>query len=142
MLTISQLVAHVESGNVKHAMRFEPGWKHDNNIITLVRQAHAPAYMNTTTAKNIMATSYGLYQVMGENIYRLGYKKPINEFMNSESDQLAIFKKFLEWRNINFTVEQLFCDNEKLRLFARRYNGSYAYTETLTKGRNYLNLVK
>lgn len=142
MLIISKLVAHVESGDVKHAMRFEPGWKHDNNIISLVRQAHAPAYMNTTTAKNIMATSYGLYQIMGENIYRLGYKKPINEFMNSENDQLAIFEKFLEWRRINFTVEELFSDSEKLRLFARRYNGSYAYADTLKHGYNYLNLVK
>lgn len=141
-LTISKLVSQIESNNVPYAMRFEPGWRHDNNIITMVRQAHAPAYMNTTTAKTIMATSYGLYQIMGENIYRLGYKKPINEFMNSPNDQLDIFNKFLSWRGIDYTVNEIFTNREKMEKFARRYNGSLAYIQTLMNGYNYLNLVK
>lgn len=141
-LTISQLVASAESNHVKHAMRFEPGWRHDNNIISLVRQAHAPAYMNTTTAKNIMATSYGLYQIMGENIYRLGYKKPINEFMNSEADQLEIFNKFLAWRGIDYTVDEIFSDRAKMEKFAKRYNGSLSYIQTLTNHYNHFRVFK
>lgn len=141
-LTISKLVSQIESNNVPYAMRFEPGWRHDSNIISAVRQAHAPAYMNTTTAKNIMSTSYGLYQIMGENIYRLGYKKPINEFMNNPSEQLDIFNKFLVWRGINYTVEEIFSDRAKMEKFAKRYNGSLSYIQTLTNGYNYFKLVK
>lgn len=142
MLTISRLVASAESNHVKHAMRFEPAWRHDNNITSLVRQAHAPAYMNSTTAKTIMATSYGLYQIMGENIYRLGYKKPINEFMNNPEDQLDIFNKFLVWRGINYSVEEIFSDRTKMEKFAKRYNGSLSYVQTLTNHYNHFKVFK
>lgn len=123
-VTISRLVKQVESGNQIQAMRFEPGWKHDTNILPWIVQAHRPAYMNNTTARTIAATSWGLYQIMGENIYRLGYRLPIMDYMHDEKAQDDMFRKFLIWRGIDYAVEEIMADADKMYKFARRYNGN------------------
>lgn len=126
--TISQLVAQVESGNVPWAMRFEPAFKPSEQAINNCIKAHKPAYMNRTTAENICKTSFGAYQIMGENIYTVcKYGESIAQFLSSKFDQHTAFTRFIEARGINFSTEEILRDVDKRNLFARRYNGSTGY---------------
>jgi len=129
---ISQVVAQIESGNVPWVMRFEPAFKTSAEAKNKCIAAHKPGYMNQTTADSICRTSYGLYQIMGENIYTVcGFTGTIAQFLNDAHAQEACFYRFIERRGINFTVEEILRDVEKRNLFARRYNGSTAYAVKL-----------
>lgn len=134
--TLSQLVAKVESANCAHALRHEPGFTKyvtPQGIANCIA-GHRPAYMNRTTAEMICKTSFGTYQIMGENIYTVcGFKRSIAEFFDSDAIQLACFQAFIKGRGINYTLEQIKESRELRERFARRYNGSVAYAETLRK---------
>lgn len=128
MLTTSQLIARIESNNIPHALRFEPNFKPSQRAVDLCIAAHKPAYMNRATAEMICRTSWGLYQIMGENIYAMcGVSIPISRFMIDIETQERAFYAFLRNRQINFLPEELRTDENKRILFARRYNGSSAY---------------
>ena len=133
--TLSQLVALVESGDNPHALRYEPGF--DKYVlpatIKKIIAAHKPAYMNTTTARELLKFSYGRYQIMGENIYSLGYQGTIAAFLNDDMAQLTMFSAFIRSRNINYSLAHLKANEMRLKEFARKYNGSVAYAETLRK---------
>ncbi|ACO03459.1 lysozyme (Muramidase) (Lytic enzyme) (Protein P15) [Persephonella marina EX-H1] len=45
------------------------------------------------------------------------------EFLYNEELQEKAFQEFIEKRKINFSVEELKSDPEKIRRFARYYNG-------------------
>ena len=133
ILTTSQLIAQVESGDLPGALRFEPGFKKylTGKSITRCIQAHKPAYMNGTTASTLLCFSYGRYQIMGENIYALGYSGTLIDFICSDALQLEFFNKYVESRKIDYSLQRIIADKSARENFARRYNGSVLYAETM-----------
>lgn len=82
------------------------------------------------TAQVLYATSFGLYQVMGYNLYSLGLHRPISEFLAGPHARIlqdAMFAKFLSGKGILYTWRELASDQDKLNLFATKYNGSLSY---------------
>lgn len=132
MKTISELIAKVESNGVQWAMRYEAHFKPSVAAINNCIAAHRPAFMSRSTAEMICKTSWGKFQIMGENLYTIcGLKCDVNSYMCDADLQEETFFRFLEKRDINYSVEQLLADAGKMSKFARRYNGSTSYVKTL-----------
>lgn len=126
--TLDQVVSAVESGGNQFAVRFERGIF---NRIT--NQGTSPCvdriikihHCSDDTARSIYATSYGLYQIMGFNLYsKLSCTVPYMDFLNDRVLQLQMFAAFLKFNNmLNFTVETLVSDPVALNKFSAAYNG-------------------
>lgn len=135
---LSYIISLVESSGFSGAMRFEPkvyetvkGHEVDGYFIPDIMRINR---CTAETAEVIYSTSYGLYQLMGYNLYRLGLHRPISEFLNGVQSRLlqdTLFAKFLSDRNILFTVEEMHEDPAKLARFAEHYNGSEAYADRM-----------
>lgn len=133
-LTVSAIVAQVESAGRLSAIRFEPAkWSHYLVSPSAPEVAICAHYneCSTDTARMICASSWGLYQLMGFNLYApphyggYGLTGSIHEFWaDGEQIQEAAFAWFLKSRRIDdITAEQLANDpNARLR-FATAYNG-------------------
>ena len=135
--SISQLVAQVESNNVPWVMRYEPHFKPSAVAINNCIRAHAPGYMNRTTAEMICKTSWGLFQIMGENLYTVcKYQGSVSNLCTDELLQETLFQAFIKARKIDFTSTEIMGDIQKLHLFSKRYNGSLLYAEKLVKAYN------
>lgn len=130
MITLEQIVAQVESGGFSHAYRFEPVlYQHRDEmprqiILDIMRIHHC----NQLSAAVIYSSSYGLYQIMGMNLYGpLEYKGTIFDYCMSEDDQNAAFEQFT--RVIRTSTKEAswdgsqFTDNDAFQRFARFYNG-------------------
>lgn len=126
--TTAQLIARIESNNNAHAMRYEPAFRIDELTLTKARK-----YQKVThaTAGIILKTSWGKYQMMGYNIYFLGYQSDIIDFCTNMSHQDKMFQEFLEYHNINYTLEELKTDETKRNHFAKVYNGSLSYADKI-----------
>ncbi|MBF7687746.1 N-acetylmuramidase domain-containing protein [Acinetobacter rathckeae] len=82
------------------------------------------------------STSWGQFQIMGENWQALGYKTVqdfVNEQFNSESAQLESFIRFVEWKT--GTV-----NNQKVKLIDALREGNWDIVFTLYNGANYKKL--
>ena len=130
LIQTANIIAKIESGNWRHAVRFEPGFYNRyltqtaiNNIINAAK----PAYMNATTAKHLLAMSWGKYQIMGENLYTIcALKNELFEYVADDALQLETFIRFVRAKGIAFSPDDL-KDKAKRDRFATRYNGSVAY---------------
>lgn len=132
--TLSQLVAQIESGNCAWAIRIEPGFKPSQRAIDNCIAAHKPAYMNRATAEMICRSSWGTYQIMGENLYTIcKVNTPIAHFMAADALQLKAYNAHNVYKGIDFTLEEVKRDEGKRISFARRYNGSAAYAAKMQK---------
>jgi len=124
MLTLSRLVAEVESNNSPYAVRYESGWRYTTKkSIDSFHRAHRPVRMSEETVRILLASSWGKYQMMGSNLYDMGYGAELVQFASTEFEQDIWFKNFLQTRGIDFTLEEILKDKAKRQLFARRYNG-------------------
>lgn len=132
--TISELVAKVESNGIPYAMRFEPKFTVSPQAVNNCIRAYKPLQISRATAEMICRTSWGKFQIMGENLYTVcAFASDVNHFMNSDADQEFCFQRFIEKRGINFTLEDIRQDAGKMSMFARRYNGSSEYAVTLKR---------
>ena len=132
--TISELGAKVESNGIPYAMPFEPKFTVSPQAVNNCIRAFKPLQISRATAEMICRTSWGRYQIMGENLYTIcGLQCNVNEFMNSDLLQLDCFHTFIDKRGIYFTLEDIRQDPGKMNLFARRYNGSSEYAVTLKR---------
>jgi hypothetical protein len=101
-LTISQLIAQIESGGNPALVRYEPGWKYVTKAaLTKFHAAHRPGKMNDLTANMMLSCSWGKFQMMGSNLYDLDYSGTVIAFAASEYLQQQYFDAFLRSRNIN-----------------------------------------
>lgn len=138
---LSYIVSQVESAGFAGALRFEPsvygtikGLTNDSNPPTkgteLVQVVARVNRCTIETAEVLYSTSFGLYQLMGYNLYRLGLHMPVSEFLSGTHGRMlqdALFAIFLSDRNINFKWNEMASDPDKLNRFAEHYNGSLAY---------------
>ena len=129
--TISQLIAQTESAGNKWAIRFEPGFHPSTLNVKRCIDCAAPATMSFATAETLCASSWSLYQIMGENVYDLGYRGNFLDYFVDEQKQLDIFNRYLQSRQIDYDLETVLNDQLKRENFARKYNGSAAYADRL-----------
>lgn len=121
--SLSELVSLAESANNPQAIRYEQYFKPSIVAITNCKKYNGNT-LSFSTANMLCKTSFGLFQIMGENIYGpLKYQKSVFDFVQSETDQLELFIRFIRWRGINYTLEEILHDPEKRERFSRRYNG-------------------
>lgn len=137
--TISELIALVETGNNLHALRFEPDYQPKPEHIGLVQKRWG-CYVSYSTARVVLASSWGKYQIMGFNIYDMGFQHNIAEFWNDSDIQDYYFSLFLRGNDINYTLEAV-TSNELVRnRFALKYNGSLEYANKMMEVYNSRNV--
>ncbi|HCB69334.1 MAG TPA: DUF3380 domain-containing protein [Persephonella sp.] len=127
MKTLAEIIKQIESSNNKLAVRFEPHFyerlknRTNDTAVLKIREIHKCTYY---TALMIASTSWGYFQIMGYNLYFYNLiDTTVFEFLYNEELQEKAFQEFIEKRKINFSVEELKSDPEKIRRFARYYNG-------------------
>lgn len=123
--TLSQLVMMAESNGFRGAMRFEPAFKPSDLAVQIAAKVNR---CNLATARVICATSWGAYQMMGENIYGLcGFQCSISEYLNADNIQDASFIIHNEKKGIGEITLSDVLNVATLRAqFAARYNGNAA----------------
>lgn len=104
MTTLREVVATTESGGDRGAIRFEPTVyatlkltddRTQNATGALIRLVERINGCSPDTARIILASSWGAYQVMGETLYgSLGYESPIRDYWSSDDDQDASFDRY------------------------------------------------
>ena len=131
-ILLSDCVAHVESAGNPLAMRFEPDFNPTNAAIITVQSFATNGYMNKITARMIASTSWGRYQIMGANLWTQGYTGTILGYLSSNIAQRESFERFIQ--HIGFTDRpfKLMSPDAVLK-FARLYNGSEVYAESLNR---------
>lgn len=126
--TTAQLIAQIESDNNQYAMRYEPDVSISKASQSAIKK-HNP--FSDVTCVIIGKTSWGLYQIMGYNIYKRGYAKQIGEYLNDPQAQLFMFNRFLDENDINFSIEYLKESKTAREKFAKVYNGSVYYARKI-----------
>lgn len=128
---IHELIARVESANNQYAMRYEPAFIPSEKAVKQCAALQG-SYISMSTAKIICCTSWGMFQIMGENLYGLlNVKYPVGKFLCYPELQKKAFYSFLEVRKINYSLQELMNDSEKLDKFSVTYNGSKIYGQRL-----------
>jgi hypothetical protein len=125
---VEKLIADIESAGKFYTMRFEPHVyeRTKQNIYSdAVNRARQVNQVSLATARMIVSTSWGGFQIMGFNLYDknvIDLHLPVGIFLKDKSLQRAAFWKYCKARNIAYTVNEL-RDETKRRDFARKYNG-------------------
>lgn len=121
--TLARVIATVESGPFPYAMRFEPVVYARTSPQAALANAMTANHCNKVTAQVILATSWGLFQIMGFNIYGpLALPIAIGPYLFDSETQFDTFGKFVRLNGFdpaNFD----FTDEATLERFGRSYNG-------------------
>lgn len=138
----ADIIASIESNNRMDAVRFEPLHRPKESFIAQMMQQCA---CNRATAIVLCSSSWGLFQIMGDNLLWLGWKQsPMAFCFAGRTTQEAIFTTFLERNHIDFTVGQLH-DKTLRDHFASLYNGSGnvdVYSQKILETMNHLEGAK
>jgi hypothetical protein len=125
-VSLFDVIAYVETKNCPPLMRFEPAtyarvasgaWTPLLDKIAQFNQC------SQSTARMIYSTSWGAAQLMGFNLYDLGYEQPVVDFAADPIAQAAMFDKFVWTKGISSDVHTLATVPAARRFFARVYNG-------------------
>lgn len=123
--SIAQVIAHVESAGRGDAMRFEPAVYERalaGSYGPQVAAAVTAHKCSQATARVIVSTSWGKFQLMGFNLYPNLTGLSVAAFMSTPQD--PAFGKFLAIKRLDhFTAQQLFSDLAARLSFATVYNG-------------------
>lgn len=123
--TLARVIATVESGPFPYAMRFEPALWERPAIMPAqsIRPAQVANKCSAATAQMICATSWGLFQIMGFNLYgSLGIGIAIGPYLFDAEQQFNAFTRFVTLNGFdpaNFD----FSNDTLIHAFARSYNG-------------------
>jgi hypothetical protein len=150
VVKLERVVALVESGNNPEAFRFEPTvFAHEKLTDDHSPEAAAKLILDTEklhecspdSARVILSSSWGKYQLMGFNLWPLGYMGTIWEFLSKPADQDLMFEEFvLEGGFYQSELDDagwLLTAETRALSFARFYNGlgnPQAYLEKLQAG--------
>jgi N-acetylmuramidase len=140
-INTADVIAWVESKGDQHAFRFEPGVYAglattngtESAILNVIASIHN---CSASTARVLYSSSFGLYQIMGFNLY--GGKNPIKttvfEYMNDAVAQVQQFSNFIEQKGLIVTPETL-AESAQVRLhFGAVYNGNgQAYSNAIAQ---------
>lgn len=135
-ITLYAVVAHVESGGGKSLYRFEPAvfsrYKAVDDqapasvIAEQIRACEERHHCSPDSARVILASSWGRYQIMGFNIWNLGYTNDVWAYQSDRAGQDETFRVFVG--RIGITDDMLadaswLLDDLRGRMFATQYNG-------------------
>jgi hypothetical protein len=104
---IIDVIKTVESSNNQYAFRFEEQlyFQHRSIKSKLSKVLKIVKMLNNcsdATALMIISTSWGLFQILGINVYGMcGYEKSIIDFFHSKDDQEKVFNTFCAFQKIN-----------------------------------------
>lgn len=131
--TLWQVISSVESSNDPRAIRFEasdfasaPGWI--ANQVPAIQAAH-PRFSQETCLM-IACSSWGQFQMLGANIYALGYKGQIADFMQYTQGnaycpaQMALFSGMITPHGFNPNETMGGWNIERYNAFAALWNGA------------------
>ena len=133
MITLINLIAHVESGNFGGAIRFEeekynsmmnrPIKELPSRIGDTLKNIRDIHHCDLLTALQVYCTSWGKFQFMGETLYSapINLPVPIPVFWTSEIVQASIFQKFVRERSIDIEIDPPRMD--EYERFATIWNG-------------------
>ena len=131
MILLSDCVAQVESANNPCAMRYEPDYVPTLTSIQSVQKYATAGYMDATTARMIASTSWGKFQIMGANLYAvLKFEDTLLDYLSDAGQQLVTFQDFIAHLGFTDGPFAMMSDASLLK-FARLYNGSEVYAESL-----------
>jgi hypothetical protein len=133
-VSLSQVIAWIESRENPHALRFEPAvyFSLTNGAMTPAHAAIVHRIMqihncSIATAQCIYSTSYGLYQLMGFNLYAddsvNSTDLDVVSFCSNTDEQTRIFNAFVSREAIAWTPADLASSSVKRLTFGRTYNG-------------------
>jgi hypothetical protein len=129
MMSLEQVTAIVESGNCATAMRFEPVTFSNKPLwitrqIPTIQKGHGGSvHCDYDTALQIGCTSYGLFQMLGANIYADGYAYTIFDFGMDENAQKAMFAAFCNDGRFSSSEDVTLWDDERFIKWAIYQNG-------------------
>lgn len=118
--TLADLIARVESSDNLQAVRFEP--KYEPKIQNVNTMA-AICKCNSETSKILCSMSYGLFQIMGDNLISLGLSVTPFDYMCSIGIQQQFFNRYCIRNVCEYTLDEVVNDESKRLDFARKYNG-------------------
>ena len=119
--TLSQLIAKCESNATISAVRFEPAYHPDTRAFALAQRFNPG--LSYATYEMFLACSFGLYQIMGDNLYLLGLDQPFSVFWNEADMQTDYFNRFCMQRNIAYSLDDVINNTQKGMDFSHHYNG-------------------
>ena len=155
---LSYIISQVESGGFSGALRFEPkvyaeiqsASRTDLDASLSLNAAHAVhvadskrtlvariAQINRCTeetAQVIYAMSFGLYQIMGYNLYDNGMHQPISNYLNGVQARVlqdAMLAQFLAGHGLLNSWDEMAVNRDLLNHFALHYNGSLSYANRM-----------
>ena len=117
---LAGLIALIESSGNLYAVRFEPAYQPKDHCAIQMSTICKCSY---ATAKVLCAMSWGLYQIMGDNLINLGLNITPFEYLESPAIQREFFEAYCVADHLNMTLEDILSDAGKRMLFARLYNG-------------------
>lgn len=135
MKTTAEIIAEIESGNNPLAYRYEGGWRLSRP--ELLDDYAKKFRLSIPSAKVLFMSSWGKYQIMGENLIAFGYDKTFFEFLFDEPAQDFYFRKFLVKKGIDFTSEEMRYNKLLINNFSLKYNGS-VNAQYVNKIKNFL----
>ena len=118
--TLSQLIAQVESSGNPVAVRFEPHYRCDVESALKMKKLAACDF---DTADVLCACSWGLFQIMGDNLIALGLKTSPIEYCGDKIAQLDMFNAYCVQNRCDYTIDEIITDINKRKDFAEKYNG-------------------
>jgi hypothetical protein len=127
-MMIYEAIRQVESSGNYLAVRFEPNLYYGTSGEWQFSKCQLIQNYNVcdkATARCIACTSFGAFQLLGVNIYDMGYTSSIFNYVNDAATQYNIAEKFFNSLNSPFSFtssveEQTF---EELISFATKWNG-------------------
>ena len=141
-MRLPNLISEIESSHRPVAIRFEPhvySRTGDGRYAEAVEAARDVHGISFDTARMVVSTSWGFYQIMGFNLWAprnvggLEYKATYFDFLDDVEVQNNCFKMFCEDRKIYFSIEQMAKEKSVRELFAKKYNGSIKYADKIER---------
>ncbi len=119
--SISALIATAESSNNQYAVRFEPAYHPLPDSVLKLKDI---AGCTVHTSEILCSCSWGLYQIMGDNLISFGLQISPIHYCAIPSMQDLYFQKFLAQAGLlDMTLADIIHYPEKRLEFARKYNG-------------------
>jgi hypothetical protein len=123
---LARVIAQVESSTRPSAIRFEEAM-FDRGVfqIPIFNAITTANQCSKQTSQMIYCTSWGLFQIMGFNLYSptgIGLALPIQQYWWDAEMQLATFNQFCKMDRVDPATFD-FTSEATLEHFARAYNG-------------------
>jgi hypothetical protein len=122
IMTLSDLIAQVESNGNPFAIRYEPAHRPAPEFVSRMVDA---AKCSEATAVILCCCSFGAYQIMGDELMSLGYPgSPIAYCAQTVANQTDMFNRVLDEKGLGgWTLNDVINDHVKCEEFATKYNG-------------------